>query len=119
MRPLLSLLVLAAVGVAVVLLVTGEEDEAAADATGALTLVGDSLNVGTAPWLRDELPRWDIGAHDRVGRTTAEGVDVLRQREGSLAPVVVVSLGTNDADGTEEFRALVEEAVDRHHGVHV
>ena len=73
----------------------------AADDTGALTLVGDSLNVGTDPWLREELPRWDIDAHDRVGRTTAEGIEVLRERGAALAPVVVVSLGTNDPDGTE------------------
>ena len=113
MRLSLSLLLLAvAVGV-VVVLVTDVEDDAAADDTGALTLVGDSLNVGTDPWLREELPRWDIDAHDRVGRTTAEGIEVLRERGGALAPVVVVSLGTNDTDGSEaDFRALVEEAVE-------
>lgn len=112
MRLPLSLLLLAAAVVVVVVLVTGEEEDAAADDTGALTLVGDSLNVGTEPWLREELPRWDIDPHDRVGRTTTEGVDVLRELGGRLAPVVVVSLGTNDTDGTEAgFRELVEEAV--------
>ena len=113
MRLSLSLLLLAAAVAVVVVLVTGEEEDAAADDTGALTLVGDSLNVGTDPWLREELPRWDIDAHDRVGRTTTEGVDVLRELGGSLAPVVVVSLGTNDPEGTEAgFRDLVEEAVE-------
>ena len=113
MRLSLSFLLLAvAVGV-VVVLATGEEEDAAADDTGALTLVGDSLNVGTDPWLREELPRWDIDSQDRVGRTTTEGIEVLRDRGGALAPVVVVSLGTNDPDGTEaEFRQLVDEAVE-------
>jgi lysophospholipase L1-like esterase len=113
MRLFVSLVLLAvAAGVAVVA-VTGEEDDGAADDTGALTMVGDSLNVGTDPPLREQLPRWDVDAHDRAGRTTAEGIGVLRERAGSLAPVVVVSLGTNDSDGTEdEFRGLVEEAVE-------
>jgi lysophospholipase L1-like esterase len=54
-----------------------------------------------------------VDAHDQVGRATREGVDELRARSGSLAPVVVVSLGTNDADGSEaEFRALVDQAID-------
>jgi len=113
MRLSLSFLLLAVAIAVVVVLVTGEEEDAAAEDTGALTLVGDSLNVGTDPWLREELPRWDIDAHDQVGRTTAEGIEVLRERGGALAPVVVVSLGTNDLDGTEaDFRELVEEAVE-------
>jgi len=113
MRLSLSFLLLAVAIAVVVVLATGEEENAAADDTGALTLVGDSLNVGTDPWLREELPRWDIDAHDQVGRTTAEGIEVLRERGGALAPVVVVSLGTNDLDGTEaDFRELVEEAVE-------
>ncbi len=53
-----------------------------------------------------------MDAHDRVGRATAEGVDELRARRRSLAPVVVVSLGTNDAEGSEEeFRTLVDDAI--------
>jgi len=90
----------------------GREEEAAARDTGAVTLVGDSLNVGIEPYLADELDGWTIDAHDRVGRATDEGVEVLRERQGSLAPVVVVSLGTNDPDGSEaRFGELVEEAI--------
>ena len=78
----------------------------------AATLVGDSLNVGIEPYLGDELPGWRMDAHDRVGRATQEGIDELRSLGGGLAPVVVVSLGTNDADGSEpEFRKLVYQAV--------
>ena len=113
MRLSLTFLLLAVAVAVVAVLVTAEQEDAAADDTGALTLVGDSLNVGTDPWLREELPRWEIDAHDRVGRTTAEGLEVLRERAGALAPVVVVSLGTNDPDGTEsDFRELVQEAVE-------
>ena len=87
-------------------------DESPAHATGSATLVGDSLNVGIEPYLGDELPGWRMDAHDRVGRATQEGIDMLRSLGGGLAPVVVVSLGTNDSDGSEpEFRKLVYQAV--------
>lgn len=88
-------------------------DEPSPPPVGAVTLVGDSLNVGTEPYLRDELDGWSLEAHDRVGRATAEGVEELRNLGSALAPVVVVSLGTNDADGSEgAFRTLVDAALE-------
>ena len=51
-------------------------------ATGAVTLVGDSLNVGIEPYLREELDGWTVDAHDRVGRSTAGG---CRRCSGELA----------------------------------
>jgi hypothetical protein len=40
-------------------------------------------------------------------------VEVLSALDERLAPVVVVSLGTNDPDGSEAaFRALVDEAIE-------
>lgn len=112
MRLTLTLLLLAAAGTVAFLAVGRDDENAAATDTGALTMVGDSLNVGTDPYLREALPHWDIDAHDRIGRSTEEGLDVLREQRSSLARVVVVSLGTNDAEGTEDrFRELVGEAV--------
>jgi hypothetical protein len=113
MRTLLALLVLvAAAGAAVAVVVLGVGELAVAGDTGAVTLVGDSLNVGIEPSLDDELPGWTIDAHDRVGRATDEGVEVLREQRRTLAPIVVVSLGTNDPDGSEErFAELVDEAI--------
>jgi len=112
MRLTLILLLLASAGTVAFLAVGRDDENTAATDTGALTMVGDSLNVGTDPHLREALPRWDIDAHDRIGRSTEEGLDVLREWRGSLAPVVVVSLGTNDAEGTEgRFRELVGETV--------
>jgi hypothetical protein len=56
------------------------------------------------------LPGWRIDAHDRVGRPTSEGASGCGAGR-QLAPVVVVSLGTNDPDGSEdEFRAPVDDA---------
>ena len=112
MRTFLVLILALAIAVAAVALARGR-GEPPVGASGALTLVGDSLNVGTEPYLREELPGWRVDPHDRVGRTTREGVEVLRALEERLAPVVVVSLGTNDPDGSEAaFRALVDEAIE-------
>jgi hypothetical protein len=104
-------LVIAVAIVTATLLVATRDDEPPGD-LGAATLVGDSMNVGTDPYLREALSGWRIDAHDRVGRTTAEGVEQLRDLGATVAPVVVVSLGTNDADGSEgEFRGLVGDVL--------
>jgi hypothetical protein len=111
MRLSLALVLAIAVGVAT-FAVTRDDDGAAQDA-GSVTLVGDSLNVGIERDLARQLSGWRIDAHDLVGRATPEGIDELRRLGGGLAPVVVVSLGTNDPDGSEgEFRRLVDEAID-------
>jgi hypothetical protein len=113
MRRLLILgLALALAAAVAVYLVRRSDDGRGAPAAGAVTLVGDSLNVGIEPYLADELTGWRLDAHDRVGRPTDEGIAELRALGGALAPVVVVSLGTNDPDGSEhDFRRLVDEAL--------
>ncbi len=112
MRIVLALTIAGAIALAA-LAVVREDDRTPTDGTGAVTLVGDSLNVGVDPYLREALPGWRVEAHDRVGRMTSEGVEELRALEGRLAPVVVVSLGTNDPDGSEAgFSALVDEVVE-------
>ena len=111
MRISLALVLAAAIAVATFSVARGDE-RPVRRTTGALTLVGDSLNVGTEPYLREALPGWRIDAHDRVGRTTREGVERLRALRGALPRIVVVSLGTNDPDGSEgEFSRLVDEAI--------
>jgi lysophospholipase L1-like esterase len=111
MRLCLALVLAIGVGVAA-FAVLGDDDGAPQD-TGSVTLVGDSLNVGIEPELGKLLPGWQIDAHDRVGRATPEGIEELRDLDRRLAPVVVISLGTNDPDGSErEFRRLVDEAID-------
>jgi hypothetical protein len=111
MRIPLALLLAVALAAGVYALV---RDDGEGDRTsGTVTLVGDSLNVGIEPYLADELAGWKLDRHDLVGRATPEGVDVLASLRRGLAPVVVVSLGTNDPDGSEDaFRALVRRAID-------
>jgi lysophospholipase L1-like esterase len=64
------------------------------------------------PDLDDELDGWSVEHHNQNGRRTAEGVTELRGLGRAVEPVVVVSLGTNDAGmAPAEFRAHVDEVV--------
>ncbi len=113
MRTLLLLATLV-VAVAVVALVVsrGEGGSPHGQSTGAVTLVGDSLNVGIEPYLPSALEGWTITNRNEVGRQTAAGLDVLRDEGKALAPHVVVSLGTNDSpDDAAGFRRQVREAL--------
>lgn len=110
MRTTLVLLALAAAATLGVVMLL--HDEKPSDRHGSVSLVGDSLNVGVEPYLRSELEGWRVESDDRVGRPTAEGLEVLQAHAASLAPWVVVSLGTNDPVGdVEEFGASVAKAL--------
>jgi hypothetical protein len=76
---------------------------------GVVVLVGDSLNVGTAPYLRDELPGWAVRNDSVVGRQTDEGLAALANLPG--AEPVVGSLGTNDAHDAAAFADDVRRAL--------
>jgi lysophospholipase L1-like esterase len=109
----LTLALVIAIAVAAAVYASARRDRPAAAEMGAVTLVGDSLNVGVEPYLRDELRGWRIDAHDLVGRSSADGIEQLRELGLAVAAVLVVSLGTNDAEGSEgEFRRLVDRALE-------
>ena len=79
---------------------------------GAVSLLGDSLNLGMEPALQEALPGWVFNADDVVGRGTATGLQRLRATGPSLAPYVVVSLGTNDpSTALDAFRTDVADAL--------
>lgn len=66
---------------------------------GSVFVVGDSLTVGTEPWLSADVSHreWRLAGVDaRIGRPVAEGLQVLRDRGSSLPGTVVIALGTND-----------------------
>lgn len=108
---LLASLVVAAVVVAVVVS-RSESTSPSAQRTGAVTLVGDSLNVGIEPYLPSALEGWTITNRNESGRPTSVGLDVLREEGTELARRVVVSLGTNDSiDDVAGFRRQVREAL--------
>ena len=80
--------------------------------SSSVALIGDSLNLGTEESLREKLSGWTFVIDDVVGRQTAIGIDRLEAAGSSLAPYVVVSLGTNDpASAVASFRAGVRRAV--------
>jgi lysophospholipase L1-like esterase len=78
---------------------------AAADAARPQVLVvGDSLAVGTKPYLPGLLGESDITWDAKTGRTTPQGMQVLRAALRTVAPqTVVLSLGSNDGSDPARF----------------
>jgi hypothetical protein len=70
---------------------------AAQPATGDRVLViGDSLEVGSAPYLRQALPDLQLDIDAEKGRTSGQGVTVLADALGPAHGTIVFPLGTND-----------------------
>lgn len=69
---------------------------AAASGDGVL-VVGDSLEVGSAPYLRSELAGTPLSIDAVKGRTSSEAVRVLAARLDPSVDVIVFPLGTNDS----------------------
>jgi lysophospholipase L1-like esterase len=70
---------------------------ATADSLSRRVLVnGDSLAVGTAPYLPGDLSGWRVTQSASISRHAYEGAGILLAYGASLARVVYVSLGTND-----------------------
>jgi GDSL-like Lipase/Acylhydrolase family len=67
-----------------------------ATASASVAYVGDSLGVGTVPYLRDKLDGVTINDDSEIGRPSSVGVDVLRSLISADDQVVVFDLGTND-----------------------
>lgn len=61
-----------------------------------LLVVGDSLAVGTEPFLPGLLRGWRIRQTASISRHAPEGVSLLRAYGRGLPRVVFLSLGTND-----------------------
>lgn len=76
-------------------------------AGGRLAYVGDSLGVGTAPYLRGRVG--GMMSNTRVGRSSASGLDALRAMHGYGR--VLFDLGTNDPSAGALGRSL--RAADR------
>jgi hypothetical protein len=69
---------------------------ACAPAGAAVLYVGDSLGVGTAPPLREQLGGIRLDVDAEVSRQSAVGLDVLRSHIGPQYDTVIFDLGTND-----------------------
>jgi lysophospholipase L1-like esterase len=74
-------------------------------------VVGDSLSVGTAPFLPKLLHGRRVTQSATVSRSVSAGLALLRARRSSLPPVIVFALGTNDSPYPSRFGELVEEVL--------
>jgi hypothetical protein len=72
-------------------------------------VVGDSLEVGSAPHLRAALGSTSVDVDAEKGRTSGEGVAVLADRLRPEHEVVVFPLGTNDLSA-DAFAASLASA---------
>jgi hypothetical protein len=78
---------------------------------GTVLVIGDSLEVGTAPYLRRELSGVAVRVDARTSRPSGEGVRVLRNRLRSDDAVAVFDLGVNDGLSQPEVLARDLSAV--------
>jgi hypothetical protein len=77
-----------------------------------LFVVGDSLAVGTRPYLPRYLHGWRIRSSVSISKHAPEGAAELARRGHALPPVVVASLGTNDDPHTiGSFEAAVRKSL--------
>lgn len=85
---------------------------AAADLPRKLFVYGDSLAVGTEPYIPEALPDWRVRQDVIVDRHIRGTARALRDRGERLAPVVHLSLGTvDDPDRPGRFRRAVRRAL--------
>jgi lysophospholipase L1-like esterase len=77
-----------------------------------LLVDGDSLAVGTEPYLPRDLPGWRVRQSASVSRHAPDGVELLRSYGSRLPRVVFISLGTNDDPRfVSTFRTAIRRAL--------
>ena len=77
-----------------------------------LLVVGDSLTVGTRPYLRHWLGRWYIRTIVSISKQVTEGPPTLRAFGRRLPRVIFVNLGTNgDPRAVSLFRRQVRRTM--------
>jgi hypothetical protein len=75
-------------------------------------VVGDSLAVGTRPYLGRALGGWRVRTSASISKQAPEGASELVRRRRHLPPVVVASLGTNgDPRAVSSFEGAVRRAL--------
>jgi lysophospholipase L1-like esterase len=73
---------------------------------------GDSLAVGTRPYLPADLRRFRVSQSASISRHAPGGVDLLRHFPGKLPKVIVMQLGTNDDPrAIDSFRSAVLQTI--------
>lgn len=88
---------------------TGSADRAlGGERTVRITAVGDSVMLGAARQLAEDIPGIDLDA--AVGRQVSQAITLLRERKehGQLGSVVLLHIGNNGTFSAEEFDQLME-----------
>jgi hypothetical protein len=92
--------------------VTATPARSSSTAPSRMQVVGDSLAIGTQAPLASALAGWSIQTDARIGRPLAEGMGIVRSL--SAAPVLAVSLFTNDGPGSvAALQSAVRETIER------
>ena len=114
MRGARVLLVALTVMLAVALLAPGAPAGERATASLSRNLLGngDSLAVGTSPYLPRALRRWRVTQSTAISRHAFEGASVMRSYGRRLPRVIHVSLGTNDDPRSiSSFRSAIRSVM--------
>jgi lysophospholipase L1-like esterase len=102
----------AALGVAIVSMAAASATDARVPGSRTLLVVGDSLTVGTEPYIHRYLRGWRI--HQRVDISTqvTEGPGIMRSYGRRLPRVIFVNLGTNgDPRATGTFLGAIRRVM--------
>ncbi|ANF97063.1 hypothetical protein [Paenibacillus bovis] len=73
-----------------------------------VTMIGDSVTVGVAPYLKEQMP--DITVDGKVGRQMSQAGKVLRElaAQGNLGDRVIIELGTNGPFSKDQLRSVLQ-----------
>ncbi len=84
-----------------------ESSNVAVDGTG-VTMIGDSVTVGIAPYLQEKLPRMTIDG--KVGRQMSQANEEISTLAagGNLGDRVIIELGTNGPFSLEQLRSVLQ-----------
>ena len=82
------------------------------DVPGDVLIIGDSLAVGTQPYLGQLLAGRNVVSDVRNGITTPDGMRMLRMSLRQVTPsAVVVSLGSNDGGDAQRFASRLRRTL--------
>jgi lysophospholipase L1-like esterase len=101
-----------AVCTALVAVAAGASPAAYGSVAKRVLVIGDSLAVGTKPYLGRDLGGWRTQTSASISENAVHGAEELAHRRHHLPPVVVASLGTNDdPHGISSFEHAVSTAL--------
>jgi hypothetical protein len=82
-----------------------------AGAAASVLYVGDSLGVGTSPYLRQQFDGTALAVDAKIGRPSGVGVEVLRSAIAPEHDAVIFDLGTHDDPANPQALAADLDAV--------